>query len=276
MNEADRALGTLITQLLHIPEREDRTGVGTHSTFAPPPVRFNCQNGAIPIVSRKRTWWKGVIVELLWFLRGQPQDAFLRKHNLDFWNDWTDPSGLVLQTYTKHMRDDFLYVLSELKRNPHSRRLLGCNWERPNPFPPSSSANLEPLPACHALWQVSVDADDTLHMQVYQRSADVFLGVPFNWASYGALLHILCLTSSYSPGTLTFVYGDLHLYANHGEAANTFLRTRPTDDSPHICFSDYAKEVLADPSTGISLLSPSDITLQGYRTQPSIEAPLNV
>ncbi|MGB9673193.1 MAG: thymidylate synthase, partial [Anaerolineales bacterium] len=197
--------------------KKDRTGVGTLSLFGYQ-IRFNLQEG-FPILTTKKIHLKSVIYELLWFLKGDTNVRYLQEHGISIWNEWADEKGDLGPVYGAQWRswkgangktvDQIQWVIDEIRNNPNSRRLIVSAW---------NVAELEnmALPPCHVLFQFYV-ANGKLSCQLYQRSADVFLGVPFNISSYALLTMMMAQVTNLQPGEFIHTFGDVHLYLNHIE-----------------------------------------------------------
>jgi thymidylate synthase len=208
-------------------EKRDRTGVGTRSTFGHQ-LRFDLNRG-FPLVTTKKLHVKSIIYELLWFLRGDTNVKYLDDHGVTIWDDWADEDGELGPVYGRQWRawptadgrsiDQIANVLDEIHRNPDSRRLIVTAWN------PGENERMA-LSPCHCLFQFYV-ADDALSCQLYQRSADVFLGVPFNIASYALLTLMMAQVTRLRPGTFVHSFGDTHLYLNHIEQARLQLTRSP-------------------------------------------------
>ncbi len=204
-------------------KKEDRTGTGTFSVFGRQ-MRFNLAEG-FPVVTTKRVHLRSVIVELLWFLRGDTNIAYLHEHGVTIWDEWADEKGNLGPVYGYQWRswpapdgksiDQIARVVDQIRKNPDSRRHIVTAW---NPAEIDKMA----LPPCHALFQFYV-ADGKLSCQLYQRSADYFLGVPFNIASYALLTHMVAHQCDLTPGEFVWTGGDVHLYTNHLEQARLQL-----------------------------------------------------
>ena len=247
--------------------KSDRTGTGTLSLFGEQ-LRFDLAAG-FPLVTTKKLHVRSVIYELLWFLRGETNVGWLREHGVSIWDEWADERGELGPVYGRQWRawgaadgrsiDQMSALLAELKRNPHSRRLLVSAW---------NVGELErmALQPCHVLFQLYV-AEGRLSLQVYQRSADVFLGVPFNIASYALLTHMLAQQSELEPAELIWSGGDCHLYLNHLEQADAQLAREP-----------YALPQLVLRRRPASLFDYryEDFELVNYRHHPPITAPVAV
>jgi thymidylate synthase len=207
--------------------KADRTGTGTLSVFGHQ-MRFDLADG-FPLVTTKKLHMKSIVYELLWFLRGDTNVRYLQEHGVSIWDDWADPSGELGPVYGHQWRswptpngghiDQITQVVEEIHRNPDSRRLIVSAW------------NVAEIPdmalaPCHALFQFYV-ADGRLSCQLYQRSADVFLGVPFNIASYALLTMMVAQVTNLQPGEFIITFGDAHLYTNHLDGARLQLSREP-------------------------------------------------
>ncbi|MFM8322942.1 MAG: thymidylate synthase [Chloroflexota bacterium] len=251
----------------HGVQKEDRTGVGTRSIFGHQ-MRFDLRLG-FPLVTTKQVHLKSVIVELLWFLRGDTNIAFLHQHGVTIWDEWADPDGELGPVYGYQWRswpnpdgshlDQIAHVLDQLRANPHSRRHMVVAY---NP----SDVDRMALPPCHALFQFYV-AEGRLSCQLYQRSADVFLGLPFNIASYALLTHLVAQQCDLGVGELIWTGGDTHLYLNHLQQAQTQL-ARTAFPLPELLIQRRA-ESLFD-------YRLEDFEMRGYRHHPPIKAPIAV
>lgn len=207
--------------------REDRTGTGTWSVFGRQ-IRFDLSQG-FPVLTTKKLHLKSIIHELLWFLAGDTNTAYLKQNGVRIWDEWADQNGDLGPVYGAQWRswptpdgghvDQIAQVLESLKKNPDSRRHLVCAWN-------VGQIDQMALPPCHCLFQFYV-AEGKLSCQLYQRSADIFLGVPFNIASYSLLTLMLCQVLGYQPGDFVHTFGDLHLYSNHQEQADLQLSRSP-------------------------------------------------
>ena len=211
----------------HGARKDDRTGTGTLSLFGLQ-MRFDLQQG-FPLVTTKKLHTRSIIFELLWFLRGETNVAWLRDHGVTIWDEWADANGELGPVYGKQWRawpapdgrsiDQISQVVTQLRSNPDSRRIIVSAW---------NVGELEQmkLMPCHAFFQFYV-AQGKLSCQLYQRSADIFLGVPFNIASYALLVHMLAQQCDLMPGEFVWTGGDCHLYLNHLEQADAQLARRP-------------------------------------------------
>ena len=247
--------------------RGDRTGTGTLGLFGHQ-MRFDLALG-FPAVTTKKLFLKSVIHELLWFLQGSSNIAYLKQHGVPIWDEWADEAGELGPVYGVQWRswptaegrhvDQIARVVEELRRNPESRRLLVSAW---------NVGDLErmALPPCHALFQFHV-AGGRLSCQLYQRSADVFLGVPFNIASYALLTMMVAQVAGLEPGEFIHTFGDVHLYVNHLEQADLLL-TREPYPLPRMVLNPEVREIDA--------FRFEDFELVGYTCHPAIRAPIAV
>ena len=248
-------------------EKRDRTGTGTLSVFGHQ-MRFPLADG-FPLVTTKKLHVKSIIHELLWFLRGDTNVKYLNDHGVSIWNEWADENGDLGPVYGKQWRswpardgssiDQIANVVAEIRRNPNSRRLIITAW---NPADVDKMA----LPPCHCLFQFNV-ADGVLSCQLYQRSADIFLGVPFNIASYALLTVAMAQVTGYKPGEFIHSIGDAHLYLNHLEQAQLQLSRAPRP-LPKLHLNPDAKDLFA--------LRYEDFVLEGYDPHPHIKAAVAV
>ena len=257
--------------LEHVLERgtvkADRTGTGTRSVFGWQ-MRFDLAQG-FPLVTTKKLHLRSIIHELLWFLRGETNIGYLKEHNVSIWDEWADANGDLGPVYGKQWRswagadgrtfDQIAWVVEEIRRNPDSRRLIVSAW---------NVAELEQmaLMPCHSLFQFYV-ADGKLSCQLYQRSGDIFLGVPFNIASYALLTHMVAQVCGLEVGDFVHTLGDAHLYANHVEQAREQL-TRSPRALPTL--------VLNPAITALEDFRFEDIAIEGYDPHPAIRAPVAV
>jgi len=208
-------------------EKSDRTGTGTISIFGYQ-MRFNLQDG-FPLMTTKKLHYKSIIYELLWFLKGDTNIKYLQEHGVRIWNEWADEHGDLGPVYGHQWRswpgkngetiDQITNVINEIKKNPDSRRLIVTAW---NPLDIPNMA----LPPCHCLFQFYVN-DGRLSCQLYQRSADLFLGVPFNIASYALLTHMIAHVTGLEVGEFVHTFGDAHIYLNHLDQVKTQLERKP-------------------------------------------------
>jgi len=247
--------------------KKDRTGTGTYSLFGYQ-MRFDLQQG-FPLITTKKVHLKSIIYELLWFLRGDTNIRYLQEHGVSIWNEWADEQGNLGPVYGKQWRswtkpdgttiDQLQSLLDEIKQNPDSRRLIVNAWN-------VGELDEMALTPCHCLFQFYV-ADNKLSCQLYQRSADVFLGVPFNIASYSLLTHMIAEQTNLEVGEFIWTGGDCHLYRNHIDQAEEQLARRPLS-LPTLRFArkpdslfDYQFE---------------DFIIENYEHHPAIKAPIAV
>ena len=247
--------------------KTDRTGVGTKSIFGNQ-MRFNLQDG-FPLLTTKKVFLKGIIYELLWFLKGDTNIKFLTDHNVHIWDEWADENGDLGYVYGKQWRsweatdgrviDQISQVVDLIKNHPDSRRILVTAW---NPAEIDKMA----LPPCHCLFQFYV-ADGKLSCQLYQRSADTFLGVPFNIASYALLTMMLAQVCGLEPGEFIHTTGDTHIYLNHLEQVNEQLSREPRP-LPKMIINPDVKSIFD--------FKYEDFKLEGYDPYPAIKAAIAV
>jgi thymidylate synthase len=251
----------------HGVRKSDRTGTGTLSIFGPQ-LRFDLGLG-FPLVTTKRVHVKSIIHELLWFLRGDTNIAYLRENGVSIWDEWADARGDLGPVYGYQWRswpapdgrhiDQISQVLQELRRNPDSRRLLVSAWN-------VADIPKMKLAPCHAFFQFYV-AGGRLSCQLYQRSADFFLGVPFNIASYALLTLMVAQVCALQPGEFVHTFGDTHLYLNHLEQARQQLEREPRR-LPLMRLNPQVRDLFA--------LRYEDFALEGYDPHPAIKAPVAV
>lgn len=247
--------------------KEDRTGTGTRSVFGYQ-MRFDLADG-FPLLTTKKLHLRSIIHELLWFLNGDTNISYLKENGVSIWDDWADEDGNLGPVYGYQWRswpkadggsvDQISKLMDQIKNNPDSRRLIVSAW---NPTQVDDMA----LPACHALFQFYV-ADGKLSCQLYQRSADIFLGVPFNIASYALLTLMVARVSGLQPGEFIHSFGDAHIYANHIEQAKEQL-TRSPGALPQMLIKDRGQ--------GIFDFTYDDFELVDYVAAPHISAPVAV
>jgi len=247
--------------------KSDRTGTGTLSIFGPQ-LRFDLADG-FPLVTTKKLHLKSIIHELLWFLKGDTNIAYLRENGVSIWDEWADASGDLGPVYGYQWRswptpdgkhiDQISQVITELKRNPDSRRLLVSAWN-------VADVPKMKLAPCHAFFQFYV-ADGKLSLQLYQRSADFFLGVPFNIASYALLNLMVAQVCGLEPGEFVHTLGDTHLYLNHLEQARSQLERTPRR-LPTMRLNPDVKDIFG--------FRYEDFVLEGYEPHPAIKAPVAV
>lgn len=247
--------------------KADRTGTGTLSLFGAQ-LRFDLAQG-FPLVTTKRLHVKSIIHELLWFLSGDTNVRYLREHGVSIWDEWADENGDLGPVYGAQWRswpardggviDQIALVQQSLRENPDSRRHIVSAW---NPADIDRMA----LPPCHCLFQFHV-AEGRLSCQLYQRSADIFLGVPFNIASYALLTHMMAQVTGYAPGEFIHTFGDVHLYLNHLDQADEQL-TREPRDLPSLQINADVRSIFD--------FTYEDFKLTGYAPHPGIKAPVSV
>jgi thymidylate synthase len=247
--------------------KADRTGTGTLSLFGAQ-LRFDLAHG-FPLVTTKRLHVKSIIHELLWFLSGDTNVRYLRENGVSIWDEWADANGDLGPVYGAQWRswpardggiiDQIAMVQKSLRENPDSRRHIVTAW---NPEDIDRMA----LPPCHCLFQFHV-AEGRLSCQLYQRSADVFLGVPFNIASYALLTHMMAQVTGYTPGEFIHTFGDVHLYLNHLDQADEQL-TREPRALPFLQINSDIGSIFD--------FTYEDFKLTGYAPHPGIKAPVSV
>ena len=248
-------------------EKSDRTGTGTKSCFGYQ-MRFDLQQG-FPLVTTKKLHLKSIIYELLWFLRGETNIAYLKEHGVSIWDEWADQNGELGPVYGKQWRhwqgadgkivDQVTDLIAQIKTNPDSRRLIVSAW------------NVAELPKmalmpCHVLFQFYVSRG-RLSCQLYQRSADVFLGVPFNIASYALLTMMIAQVCDLDAGEFIHSFGDVHIYNNHMEQVRLQLGRTPYP-LPTMKLNPYVKSIFD--------FRFQDFTLENYQSHPAIKAPVAV
>ncbi|HWQ37399.1 MAG TPA: thymidylate synthase [Burkholderiales bacterium] len=253
--------------LEHGTRKTDRTGTGTLSLFGAQ-LRFDLQQG-FPLLTTKKIHLKSIIHELLWFLSGDTNVRYLREHGVTIWDEWADAEGDLGPVYGYQWRswpaadgrhiDQISRVLEEIKRHPDSRRLIVSAWN-------VGDLDKMALAPCHALFQFYV-ADGRLSCQLYQRSADFFLGVPFNIASYSLLTMMVAQVSGLKPGDFVHTFGDCHLYLNHLEQAREQLSREPRA-LPRMILNPQVRSLFD--------FKYEDFTLVGYDPHPAIKAPVAV
>jgi len=251
----------------HGARKRDRTGTGTLSIFGHQ-MRFDLGEG-FPLVTTKKLHVKSIVHELLWFLRGETNIRYLNEHGVRIWDEWADDQGDLGPVYGQQWRswpasdgetiDQMAGVIAAIRRNPESRRLIVSAW---NPAEVGKMA----LPPCHCLFQFYV-ADGRLSCQMYQRSADVFLGVPFNIASYALLTLMVAQVTELAPGDFIHTFGDAHLYLNHLEQARLQLARSPRP-LPTMRLNPAVKDLFG--------FRYEDFVLEGYEPHPHIKAQVAV
>jgi len=263
-----RAYLNLLAHILnHGVQKQDRTGIGTLSVFGYQ-MRFDLEDG-FPILTTKKIHLKSVIYELLWFLRGDTNVRYLQAHGVRIWNEWAGENGDLGPVYGAQWRswrgadgktiDQIAQVVHEIQHNPNSRRMIVSAW---------NVAELEKmaLPPCHCLFQFYV-ANGRLSCQLYQRSADVFLGVPFNIASYSLLTMMMAQVTGLRAGEFVHTFGDVHLYLNHVEQAKLQLSREPFP-LPQMKINPEVKDIFS--------FKYEDFELLNYRSHPHIPAEVAV
>src|SRR5471032_691378 len=248
-------------------QKHDRTGTGTLSVFGYQ-MRFNLQDG-FPMVTTKKLHLKSISHELIWFLSGDTNIRYLKENGVRIWDEWADADGNLGPVYGYQWRswptpdgghiDQITQVINQIKNNPDSRRMIVSAWN-------VADVNKMALPPCHNLFQFYV-ADGKLSCQLYQRSADIFLGVPFNIASYALLTMMTAQVCDLKLGDFVHTFGDLHLYSNHLEQARLQL-TRPTRALPVMKINPTVKDIFA--------FRYEDFVLEGYDPHPHIKAEVAV
>jgi thymidylate synthase len=247
-------------------EKRDRTGTGTVSIFGHQ-MRFDLADG-FPLVTTKKLFTKAIIYELLWFLRGETNIAYLKEHGVGIWDEWADKAGELGPVYGHQWRswpsehgtiDQIANLVADIKRNPDSRRLIVTAW---NPADVPKMA----LPPCHCLFQFYV-AHGKLSCQLYQRSADIFLGVPFNIASYALLTMMVAQVTGLKVGEFVHTFGDAHLYLNHLDQAREQLTRKPYP-LPVMRINPDVKDIFG--------FQYEDFTLENYQAHPHIKAEVAV
>jgi len=247
--------------------KSDRTGTGTRSVFGYQ-MRFDLKN-SFPLLTTKKIHFKSIIYELLWFLNGDTNIKYLNENGISIWNEWADENGDLGPVYGYQWRswpsktggkiDQISYLIEQLKMNPDSRRHIVSAW---NP----SDVDEMALPPCHCLFQFYV-SQGALSCQLYQRSADIFLGVPFNIASYSLLTIMIAKILNLKPGEFIHTFGDAHLYNNHFDQAREQIQRTPKT-SPKI-------KILSSPDS-IFDFQYNDFVLEDYNPHPHISAPIAV
>jgi len=248
-------------------EKSDRTGTGTKSWFGYQ-MRFDLQQG-FPLVTTKKLHLKSIVYELLWFLRGETNIAYLKDHGVSIWNEWANENGELGPVYGKQWRswegvdgkvvDQISDLVKQIKTNPDSRRLIVSAWN-------VADLSKMALMPCHTLFQFYV-AEGKLSCQLYQRSADVFLGVPFNIASYALLTMMMAQVCDLQPGEFVHTFGDVHIYNNHIEQVNLQLSRKPLP-LPMMKLNPSVKNIFD--------FRFEDFTLENYQSHPAIKAPVAV
>ena len=248
-------------------EKTDRTGTGTRSVFGYQ-MRFDLSKG-FPLVTTKKVHLKSIIYELLWFIKGQTNIAYLKENGVSIWDEWADENGELGPVYGKQWRswegkdgkviDQITDLLHQLKTNPDSRRMIVSAWN-------VAELSQMALMPCHSLFQFYV-ADGKLSCQLYQRSADVFLGVPFNIASYALLTHMIAQVAGLEPGDFVHTFGDVHIYNNHVEQVKLQLSRTPFP-LPQLRLNPTVNSLFD--------FQFQDIEILNYQCHPAIKAPVAV
>ena len=248
-------------------KKEDRTGTGTISVFGNQ-MRFNLEDG-FPLLTTKKLHLKSIIYELLWFLRGDTNIKYLKDHGVSIWDEWADENGELGPVYGHQWRswpdenggtiDQIQNVVNQIKNNPDSRRMIVSAWN-------VAEVERMALPPCHTMFQFYV-ANGRLSLQLYQRSADTFLGVPFNIASYALLLQMMAQVTGLKAGDFIHTTGDTHLYLNHLEQAKLQL-TRTPRPLPRMIINPDVKDIFD--------FKYEDFQLEGYEPWPHIKAAVSV
>jgi len=258
-------------------DKGDRTGTGTRSVFGYQ-LRFDLQEG-FPLITTKKVHLKSIIYELLWLLKGDTNVAYLKENGVRIWNEWADEKGDLGPVYGHQWRnwnsegiDQIKEVIHTLKNNPNSRRMMVTAWN-PSVMPDTSLSFSEnvangkaALPPCHAFFQFYV-ADNKLSCQLYQRSADVFLGVPFNIASYALLTMMMAQVCGYEYGDFVHTFGDVHIYSNHQEQIELQLSRSPKQ-LPSMKLNPAIKDIFD--------FTFEDFTLEDYHPHPAIKGAVAV
>ncbi|MBU6200000.1 MAG: thymidylate synthase [Xanthomonadaceae bacterium] len=254
-------------------EKSDRTGTGTRALFGRQ-LRFDLADG-FPLVTTKKLHTRSIVHELLWFLRGETNIRYLKENGVSIWDEWADANGDLGPVYGRQWRswqaadgkvvDQIAWLIDEIKRNPDSRRLVVSAWNV------AELAKMALAP-CHCLFQFHVARSANsqrarLSCQLYQRSADVFLGVPFNIASYALLTHLIAQVCDLTPGDFVHTFGDVHLYKNHIEQARTQLAREPLP-LPALKLNPDVRSIFD--------FRFEDIAIEGYRSHAAIKAPVAV
>lgn len=248
-------------------KKEDRTGTGTLSVFGHQ-MRFNLNEG-FPLITTKKVHMKSIVHELLWFLKGDSNIKYLKDNGVSIWDEWADENGNLGPVYGVQWRswkthdgrtiDQIKNLIENIKKNPDSRRLIVSAWN-------VSDVDKMALPPCHTMFQFYV-ANNKLSCQLYQRSADIFLGVPFNIASYALLTHMVAQVCGLGVGDFVHTMGDAHLYTNHVEQAQLQL-SRDFFPLPQIKLNPDVKDIFG--------FKFEDFTLENYQAHPHIKAPVAV
>jgi thymidylate synthase len=267
-SEVERAYLQLLRDILENgAEQDDRTGVGTRSVFGRQ-LRCDLSKG-FPLLTTKKVHFKSIAIELLWFLRGETNVRWLQERGVKIWDEWADENGDLGPVYGKQWRrwegpdgteiDQLSNILEQIRSNPASRRLIVSGWN------PADVPNMA-LPPCHTLYQFNI-ANGKLSCQLYQRSADMFLGVPFNIASYALLTAMVAKVCGLEPGEYIHTFGDAHIYSNHMDQVSEQLARTPRA-LPTLKLNPEANDLFH--------FEYEDIILEGYDPHPRISAPVAV
>lgn len=260
--------------------KDDRTGTGTRSLFGRQ-IRMNLAEG-FPLLTTKKVYLKGITYELLWFLKGETNISYLTDNGVHIWDEWATEDGDLGPVYGKQWRswacpdgrsiDQIANVIAQIKEKPHSRRLIVSGWN-PADLPDESKSPQEnvvagkaALPPCHTLFQFYVQ-DGKLSCQLYQRSADVFLGVPFNIASYALFTMMIAQVCDLEVGDFVHTFGDVHIYNNHVDQVNEQLQRSPRV-LPTMKINPEVKDIFS--------FTYDDFTLEDYKPDPVIKAPISI
>ena len=250
--------------------RSDRTGTGVSSLFGKQVV-YDLSDG-FPLLTTKKIHWKSVVHELLWFLKGDSNIKYLQEHGVTIWDAWADEYGDLGPVYGaqwrhwnreingRHTDDQIVNLIDGIKKDPYSRRHIVTAWN------PTELADMA-LPPCHVLWQIYVHQNGEMDLQLYQRSADIFLGVPFNIASYSLLLMMVAQVTGYRAGRFIHSLGDIHLYRNHVDAY-FIQKDRTILPPPTVTLNPEIRSIFD--------FKFDDITLDNYNPHPAIKAPVAV
>lgn len=249
-------------------KKGDRTGTGTLDTFGYQ-MRFDVSTGLFPLLTTKKLYLRAIIYELLWFLKGDTNITYLKEHNVSIWDEWADPNGNLGPIYGYQWRswpdyqgghiDQIANAINLIKKNPNSRQNVICAWN-------VAQIRDMALPPCHCLFQFDV-TDGKLSLQLYQRSCDTFLGVPFNIASYVLLMMMIAQVCDLQPGTFVWTGGSVHLYNNHLDKARLQL-TREPYKAPVMKINPEVKDIFG--------FTFEDFTLENYICHPGIKADISV
>lgn len=282
MNQTNHPEQQYLNFMKHVREngvyKSDRTGTGTYSVFGYQ-MRFDLSKG-FPLLTTKKVHLKSIIHELLWFLSGDTNIKYLKDNNVTIWDEWATETGDLGPVYGKQWRnwacpdgtsvDQIAQAIELIKTNPDSRRILVTGWnpaDLPNPkISPEDNAKLgkQALPPCHCLFQFYV-SEGKLSCQLYQRSADIFLGVPFNIASYSLFVHMIAKVTNLEVGDFVHTFGDAHLYSNHLEQTDLQLSREPYD-FPTLKINRDVKNIFD--------FKYEDFEVVDYQSHPAIKAPI--